>query len=114
MERAAAVQPSTSNPLQLTPRDFVYPSLQDNVMNLRTKRHRSHDIARASVFAATLVSALHLSGCSAQQAYGASQAWQLQECSKIMNAQERSRCMASASTSYEDYKRQAEAAKAGN
>jgi hypothetical protein len=52
-------------------------------------------------------------GCSSQQAYGAGQAWQRQECNKINDTQERSRCMASASTSYQDYKRQAEAAKSG-
>ncbi|MDE2372290.1 MAG: hypothetical protein KGN16_25195 [Burkholderiales bacterium] len=65
------------------------------------------------MLAAALVSAISLFGCSSQQAYGAGQAWQRLECNKIMDAQERSRCMASASTSYEEYKRQAEAAKAG-
>jgi hypothetical protein len=67
---------------------------------------------RATVSAMTLLS-LALHGCSSQQAYGAGQAWQRQECARISDAQERSRCMASASTSYEDYKRQAEAAKGG-
>jgi hypothetical protein len=46
-----------------------------------------------------------------KQAYGAGQAWQKQECNKIVDAQERSRCMARSSPSYEDYKRQTEAAK---
>ena len=53
-----------------------------------------------------------LQACSSQQLYGAGQAWQHQECNKINDTQERGRCMASASTSYEEYKRQAEAAKA--
>ena len=52
-----------------------------------------------------------LACCSSQQAYGAGQAWQRMECSKINDAQDRSRCMASTNTSYEEYKRQAEAAK---
>lgn len=65
----------------------------------------------ASAAAAALASLA--AGCSTQQAYGAGQAWQRQECSKINDAQERSRCMASASTSYDDYKRQADGAKAG-
>ena len=50
-------------------------------------------------------------GCSTQQAYSAGQAWQRQECNKIQDAQERGRCMGSTQTSYEDYKRQSEAAR---
>lgn len=50
-------------------------------------------------------------GCSTQQAYSAGQAWQRQECNKIQDAQDRSRCMDSTQTSYEDYKRQSEAAR---
>lgn len=49
--------------------------------------------------------------CSSQQAYGAGQAWQRNECYKINEPQERSRCLSSANTSYDDYKRQADAAK---
>jgi hypothetical protein len=56
------------------------------------------------------LASLGLAGCSSQQLYGAGQGWQRAECNKIMDAQERSRCMASASTSYEDYRKQSEAA----
>lgn len=59
-----------------------------------------------------LLAVAGLPGCSTQQAYGGGQAWQRQECNKLMDADQRSRCMASANTSYDDYKRQAEAAKA--
>lgn len=52
-----------------------------------------------------------LAGCSSQQLYGGGQAWQQQECSKLMDAQERNRCMASAKRSYDEYRREAEAAK---
>lgn len=52
-------------------------------------------------------------GCTSQQLYGAGQAWQRNECQKIPDAQERSRCLSSASTSYEDYRRQSEAARSG-
>ncbi len=52
-----------------------------------------------------------LPACSSQALYGTGQAWQRQECNKIIDAQERGRCMASASTSYDEYKRQADAAK---
>jgi len=69
---------------------------------------------RRGAFAATTMGfALFTAACSSQQAYGAGQAWQRLECSKIKDTQERSRCMASSSTSYEEYKRQAEAAKSG-
>ncbi len=67
----------------------------------------------APALAALLMVACGVSACSSMQAYGAGQAWQRQECNKLPDAAERSRCMASASTSYEDYRRQAEAAKAG-
>ena len=50
-------------------------------------------------------------GCSSQEVYGAGQAWQRQECSKMTDSQDRGRCMASASRSYDEYKRDAEAAK---
>ena len=52
-----------------------------------------------------------LSSCSSQQLYGAGQEWQKNECNKIIDMQERNRCMSSTRTSYEDYKRQSDAAK---
>jgi hypothetical protein len=58
-----------------------------------------------------LVSAACLSSCSSQQVYGIGQAWQRNECYKIVDAQEHGRCMASASMSYDEYKRRIEAAK---
>lgn len=63
-------------------------------------------LRHVAVLAATV-----LSSCSTQQAYGGAQAWQRNECSKIVDAQERNRCTASTRTSYEEYKREAEAAK---
>ena len=55
--------------------------------------------------------ALWSGGCSSQQAYGVGQAWQRNECYKIGDAQERGRCLASSSTSYDEYKRQSDAAR---
>lgn len=52
-----------------------------------------------------------LSGCSSQQIYNSGQAWQRNECNKIIDGQERSRCLANSNTSYEDYKRQTQEAK---
>lgn len=60
-----------------------------------------------------LAAATFLAACSSQQLYGAGQAWQRNECAKLPDAQERSRCMASTATSYDEYQRQATAAKAG-
>jgi hypothetical protein len=57
------------------------------------------------------LASLGLSACSSQQLYGAGQGWQRAECNKVMDSQERSRCMASASTSYEEYRKQSDAAK---
>lgn len=58
-----------------------------------------------------LISMIGLSGCSSQQLYGVGQAWQENECNKIVDMQERNRCMSGTATSYEDYKRQSDAAK---
>lgn len=62
--------------------------------------------------AALLLTALAftLTACSSQQVYGVGQAWQRNECFKIADQQERSRCLSSSSTSYEQYKREAAAA----
>lgn len=62
----------------------------------------------AALLALPLMAAL--ASCSSQQLYGVGQAWQRNECFKISDQQERSRCLSSASTSYEQYKREATAA----
>jgi hypothetical protein len=54
---------------------------------------------------------LLLASCSAQQAYGTGQAWQLKQCHKLVDPQERSRCLAIANMSHDEYKRQAESAR---
>jgi hypothetical protein len=51
-----------------------------------------------------------LGACSSQQLYGVGQAWQRNECFRISDQQERSRCLSSTSTSYEQYKRESKAA----
>ena len=62
--------------------------------------------------ATTLITAaLLLAGCSTQLAYNAAQGWQRQECQKMLDQQQRQRCLDSNATSYEDYRRQVEAAK---
>jgi hypothetical protein len=66
---------------------------------------------RALFLNAALLSAPCLSSCSSQQVYGIGQAWQRNECYKIVDAQEHGRCMASTSMSYDEYKRRIDGAK---
>lgn len=66
---------------------------------------------RTFLLGAVLLAAPWLSSCSSQQVYDAGQAWQRNECYKIVDAQEYGRCMASTSMSYDEYKRRTEAAK---
>lgn len=54
---------------------------------------------------------LLFAGCSTQQAYDMGQAWKRNECFRINDTQERNRCMASTSTSYEEYQRESKAAR---
>lgn len=55
--------------------------------------------------------AVALSACTSQQWYGAGQGWQKNECHKIIDANERSRCLKNADTNYDAYQRQADDAK---
>ncbi|WP_241049911.1 hypothetical protein [Achromobacter xylosoxidans] len=60
-----------------------------------------HALLLACVAASAVTSA-----CTSRQAYDTGQAWQRNECGKIVDMQERQRCMGSASTSHDDYQRQ--------
>jgi len=48
------------------------------------------------------------SGCTTQQAYSAGQEWQRNQCNRMIDNAERSRCLDQLNTSYADYKRQTE------
>lgn len=50
-------------------------------------------------------------GCSSTSLYAMGQGWQLNECNKMADAQQRSRCTASANMSPEEYQRQRDAAR---
>lgn len=54
-----------------------------------------------------------LAGCSSQQLYNVAQGWQHQECQRIADRDERQRCEKSSAMSYEQYRREREAAKQG-
>lgn len=53
-----------------------------------------------------------LAACSSRELYTTGQGWQRQECMKLADPAEQRRCQASAARSYEDYQREAAAAKA--
>jgi len=53
----------------------------------------------------TLVSLL-CAACSSQQTYATGQTWQRNECNKIIDMQERQRCVAKANESYDTYQKQ--------
>jgi hypothetical protein len=61
--------------------------------------------ARVTALAGLLVVAIG-AGCSARQAYDSAQGWQRNACNRIVDAIERERCIASTTTSYDDYRRQ--------
>jgi membrane protein DedA with SNARE-associated domain len=44
--------------------------------------------------------------CSSQQTYASGQTWQRNECNKIIDMQERQRCVAKANDSYDSYQKQ--------
>jgi hypothetical protein len=61
----------------------------------------------------TFAFASALGACSSQQLYGAGQAWQRNECTRIPDVDQRQRCFQSTATSFDEYQRQQAAAKAG-
>ena len=52
-----------------------------------------------------------LTACGVRQGYASAQSWQRNQCSKIVDAQERIRCMRETDTSYDQYKKDADAIK---
>jgi len=75
---------------------------------------KHHTCSRLLTRAAGLAGALALlmaAACSSQELYASGQGWQRLECNKLQDAQERNRCMASTSRSFEDFKREAESAR---
>ena len=62
-----------------------------------------------AIFASvTLLAALYISGCTAEQAYGTAQAYQRNQCNKLPDKAEYDRCMSRTDTTYDSYKRQGE------
>ena len=53
-----------------------------------------------------IVGSVLLANCTSQQLYSSAQSWQRKECNRVFDKQERDRCMASTSRTYEEYKAQ--------
>jgi len=68
-------------------------------------------ILRVLLVPVLVFAAIAATACSSQQLYASGQAQQRNECDKIVDFQERQKCMARANTSYETYQRQTEEAK---
>ena len=66
---------------------------------------------KATAAAIVLAALSMLAGCSAQQGYAGAQSWKRNQCSKIVDAQERIRCLREADQPYDSYQKQAEDAK---
>ena len=64
------------------------------------------EIQTLAVIAVLLI----LTACSGQQIYSTGQAWQMNQCFKIKNSEERSRCLEASDTPYYEYKRNEEGA----
>ena len=47
-------------------------------------------------------------GCTTQQLYSTGQSWQRNQCTRLVDQQERERCLANAGASYETYKKQSD------
>ena len=67
--------------------------------------------ARPTPILLTLLAAAALPACSSQMLYGGGQAWQRTECNRMPDAEQRKRCMDSSALSFDEYQRQAAAAK---
>lgn len=67
----------------------------------------------AKVLACSTLAAIAVvlaSGCSWQSAYLSAQNWQRSQCYKMPDETQRERCLAGATTSYDDYRRQRDGA----
>jgi len=51
---------------------------------------------------------LFITGCTAQQLYQSGQGWRQVECNKLASQEETARCLETANTSYEKYRRERE------
>ncbi|ACB35930.1 conserved hypothetical protein [Leptothrix cholodnii SP-6] len=67
----------------------------------------------ATLLLLTLAAATFLGACSSRMAYESGQAMQRNACDKIIDMQERQRCMARVNMPYDKYQREADEARGG-
>ncbi|WP_018230983.1 hypothetical protein [Methyloversatilis universalis] len=67
-------------------------------------------IRTLAAFATLTVLSGLLAACSSQQMYDSATGWRQQECDRITDAAERSRCLETANLEYERYRREREKA----
>jgi hypothetical protein len=60
---------------------------------------------------ATLLACTTAASCSTEQTYASGQSWQQGQCNKIIDMQERERCMAPTRQPYDRYQKQADGLK---
>jgi len=73
------------------------------------RRREGPSLKRALAATCTaVVAATAAAGCTTQQAYFSAQTWQRNECNKLVEQNERERCLARTNMSYDDYQRQTE------
>jgi type III secretory pathway component EscR len=63
---------------------------------------------RATLSLIALVLSIFVSACTSQQVYDSAQGWRQNECNRLMDHDERDRCMETATMSYDTYKKQVE------
>lgn len=63
---------------------------------------------RAPLSLIILVLAMLVSACTSQQVYDSGQGWRRNECNRLMDHDERARCMETATMPYDIYKQQVE------
>jgi hypothetical protein len=61
-----------------------------------------------------LAASLVFTACTSQELYSTGQQWQKQECGKLQDRDERTRCEKSRALSYDRYKAQADAARSAD
>ncbi len=69
-------------------------------------RGRRFDLRSCLLFGFS-VALLAGSGCTSEQLYNSAQGWQKNECNRIVDMNERARCLQNAGPSYDEHKKQA-------